>query len=58
VARRRTSPIIIGGEPIELAKLTKGLTTRAMKARMLDEAAHYDQLSADADRAAQDGAGL
>jgi hypothetical protein len=33
-------------------------TTRAMKARMLDEAAHYDQLAADADRAEEDIAGL
>jgi len=28
------------------------VTTRAMKARLLDEAVHYDRLAADADRAA------
>jgi len=30
--------------------VAKGVTTRAMKARLLDEAARFDQLAADADR--------
>ena len=34
-------------------QVAKAVTTRAMKARMLEEAAHYDRLAADADRAAQ-----
>ena len=32
-------------------QLAEGMTTRAMKARLLDEAVHCDQLAADADRA-------
>jgi hypothetical protein len=31
----------------------KGVTTRAMKARLLDEATQFDQLAADADRGAR-----
>jgi len=31
----------------------KGVTTRAMKVRLLDEAAQFDQLAADADRGAR-----
>jgi hypothetical protein len=31
-------------------QIAEGVTTRAMKARLLDEAVHCDQLAADADR--------
>jgi hypothetical protein len=30
--------------------MAEGVTTRAMKARLLDDAAHYDKLAAKADR--------
>jgi hypothetical protein len=33
-------------------QMAEGVTTRAMKARLLDEAAHCEQLAADADRGA------
>jgi hypothetical protein len=33
-------------------QVAEGVTTRAMKARLLDQAVHYDRLAADADRAA------
>ena len=33
-------------------QIAEGVTTRAMKARLLDEAVHYDQLAAAANRAA------
>ena len=33
-------------------QVAEGMTTRAMKARLLDEALHCDQLAAEADRAA------
>ena len=36
----------------------EGVTTRAMKARLLDEAVHWDQLAADADRDARKAAEL
>jgi hypothetical protein len=36
----------------------EGVTTRAMKARLLDEAIHYDRLAADAYRAAEDVTGF
>src|SRR5215469_5971691 len=36
----------------------EGLTTRAMKARLLDEAVHCDQLAADAERGAEEPIGL
>jgi hypothetical protein len=39
-------------------QVAEGVTTRAMKARLLDEAIHYDQLAANADRGAEDVAGL
>jgi hypothetical protein len=45
-------------QAIRARQVAKGVTTRAMKGRMLDEAAYYDQLAADADRAAADVAGL
>ena len=32
-------------------QVADGVTTRAMKARLIDEAIHYDQLAAAADRA-------
>jgi len=39
-------------------QVAEGVTTRAMKARLLDEAVHCDQLAADADRGAGEAAGL
>jgi len=39
-------------------QIPEGVTTRAVKARLLDEAAYCDELAADADRAAGDPAGL
>jgi hypothetical protein len=39
-------------------QVAEGVTTRAMKARLLDEAVHCDQLAADADREAGEAAGL
>jgi hypothetical protein len=39
-------------------QLAEGVTTRAMKERLLDEAVHYDQLAADAGRASGEGVGL
>ena len=39
-------------------QMAEGVTTRAMKARLLDEAIHCDQLAADADRRAGEAAGL
>ena len=33
-------------------QIAEGVTTRAIKARLLDEAVHCDQLAADADRGA------
>ena len=39
-------------------QVAEGVTTRAMKARLFDEAIHYDQLAADADRTAEDSAGF
>jgi hypothetical protein len=39
-------------------QIAEGVTTQAMKARLLDEAAHCDQLAADADREAEEAAGL
>jgi hypothetical protein len=54
----RYSHELSGGQTSDLAdhyrrranrarQVDKGVTTRAMKARMLDEAAHYDQLRAE-----------
>ena len=39
-------------------QIAEGVTTRAMKARLLDEAVHWDQLAADADREARKAAEL
>ena len=39
-------------------QVAEGVTTRAMKARLLDEAIHCDQLAADADRGAREATGL
>ena len=39
-------------------QVAEGVTTRAMKARLLDEAVHCDQLAADADRGAGEAVGL
>jgi len=39
-------------------QVAEGVTTRAMKARLLDEAIHCDQLAADADRGAKEATGL
>jgi hypothetical protein len=39
-------------------QIAEGVTTRAVKERLLDEAVHYDQLAADADRASGEGVGL
>jgi len=39
-------------------QIAEGLTTRAMKARLLDEAVRWDQLAADADREARKAAEL
>ena len=39
-------------------QLAEGVTTRAMKARLLDEAVHCDQLAADADRGEEEPVGL
>jgi len=35
--------------------VAEGVTTSAMKARLLEEAVHYDQLAAQAERAAREG---
>lgn len=39
-------------------QIAEGVTTRAMKARLLDEAVQCDQLAADADREAEEPVGL
>ena len=39
-------------------KVAEGVTTRAMKAKLLGDAGHYDRLAAKADRAAEGAAGL
>jgi hypothetical protein len=39
-------------------QIAEGVTTRAMKARLLDEAVHCDQLAADAERAGGEPVGL
>ena len=39
-------------------RIAEGVTTRAVKARLLDAAVHCDQLAADADREAGKAAGL
>ena len=39
-------------------QIAEGLTTRAIKARLLDEAVRWDQLAADADREARKAAEL
>jgi hypothetical protein len=39
-------------------QIAEGVTTRVMKARLLEEAVHCDQLAADADRGAGEAAGL
>ena len=39
-------------------QIAEGVTTRAVKARLLDEAVHCDRLATDADRAVEEGAGL
>jgi hypothetical protein len=36
--------------------MVEGMTTRAMKERLLDEAVHCDRLAADADRGAGEAA--
>jgi hypothetical protein len=37
-------------------QIAEGVTTRAMKERLLDEVVHWDQLAADADRGAREKA--
>jgi hypothetical protein len=39
-------------------QVAQGVTTRAMKAKLLGDAGHYDRLAAKADRAAEVAAGL
>jgi hypothetical protein len=39
-------------------QVAEGVTTQAMKTRLLDEAVHCDQLAADADRGAGEAVGL
>jgi hypothetical protein len=39
-------------------QIAEGVTTRAMKARLLDEAVHCDRLAANADGAVDEDAGL
>ena len=39
-------------------QVAEGVTTEAVKARLLDEAVHCDRLAADADREAREAAGL
>ena len=39
-------------------QVAEGVTTRAMKAKLLEDAGHYDRLAAKADRAAEGAAGL
>jgi hypothetical protein len=39
-------------------EIAEGVTTRAMKARLLDEAVHCDRLAVDADRVVGEAAGL
>jgi hypothetical protein len=38
-------------------QIVEGVTTRAVKARLLDEAVHCDQLAADAERGAEEPIG-
>ena len=38
---------------VRARQIAEGVTTRAMKARLLDEAVHWDQLAADAEREAR-----
>ena len=46
------SPAYYPRQAARARQVGEGVTTRAMKARLLDEAVHYDRLAADADRAA------
>ena len=39
-------------------QIAEGMTTHAVKSRLLDEAVHCDQLAADADRGAEETGGL
>lgn len=43
---------------VRARQAAESATTRAMKARLLDEAVHCDQLAADADRGAREAAEL
>jgi hypothetical protein len=54
---RRNRRPITGGKLPEPDRSRKG-DTRIMKARLLEEAVHCDQLAADADRRAGEAAGL
>ena len=46
------SPAYYRRQAARARQVAEGVTTRAMKARLLDQAVHYDRLAADADRAA------
>ena len=39
-------------------QVAQGVTTRAMKAKLLEDAGHYDRLAAKADRAAEEASGF
>jgi hypothetical protein len=43
-------------EAARTRQIAEGVTTRTMKARLLEEAAHYDELAAKADRSSGDTA--
>jgi hypothetical protein len=47
---RRTPRPIIGGRQLRARRVAEGATTEAEKARLLDDADHYDELAANADR--------
>ena len=55
-ARRAEAPSYLGTyyrrKAARARQIAEGVTTRAMKARLLDEAVHCDRLAADADRGA------
>jgi len=48
------SPAYYRRQAARARQVAEGVTTRAMKARLLEEAVHCDQLAAQADRAARE----
>ena len=51
------SPAYYRRQAARARQVAEGVTTRAMKARLLEEAVHYDELAAEADRAAEEREG-